>query len=366
VRALALLVVAGCGRVSFDQIGDGSTSSDGVDAVDSAPLGSARIASVQNPSATMTTTPVFATISPVDATRTLVLCDFRTPDSGAANMPTCELTDATSLTITTGRTDINLIVAIQVIEFSGPVRVQRGVESFTTSDSFRDVTISSIDRAKTFAVVSRRSSYTFNNADSDYAVTAELTGATTLRLTRNVAGTGTLDVAWQVIEIEGASVQSGTTTINSNQTVGSSTLANVDMASTFLVSSYRTDSSAEGEYLARAELVSPTALTMTRNVSSTDTVTVAWFAVSFPLLRVQRGGVATTNQILVGAGFAAVDVTRSFLVTTVSGGLSGDLSSFDETMCTTAINGPTNLVAQRAMASAVNGAVSWSVIEWPL
>jgi hypothetical protein len=176
----------------------------------------------------------------VDSTKAFVHCTF---SLGAVNvpsaLPTCELSN-TQVTITIAATAAIVVPAFltvrwYVVEFEGSVVVQRGTAAFTTAQSEPGAALVSlptaVDCAKSFVLTTARMTSTSATIDQQWTTTATLTGSggsaprtactsgntSSLEIFRNATGTA-LTVAWQVIQIEGITVQRGTACIGPTAT----------------------------------------------------------------------------------------------------------------------------------------------------
>ena len=100
-----------------------------------------------------------------------------------------------------------------LMEFASGISVQRNSFTLASASSTQDVTITAVDTSKTFALAYATStSSTSVSNDEQRLLKAELTSSTNLRFTRNESGSD-LHVVWQVVELDGAQVQSGTVSI---------------------------------------------------------------------------------------------------------------------------------------------------------
>ena len=91
------------------------------------------------------------------------------------------------------------------MEFQDGTAVQHSTEAFTTAQTQRDVTISSVDPVVSIGVggwqqSGGRSTYTANDNPGVGWFTAELTSGTNLRLRRDFTGSSTADLGWSVIQ----------------------------------------------------------------------------------------------------------------------------------------------------------------------
>ena len=175
----------------------------------------------------------------VDSTKAFVHCGFSTSQAVPSAIPTCELSN-TQVTITIAATSNIFLPAFTtvrwyVVEFEGSVVVQRGVASFSTSQAEPGAALvtlpTAVDCQKSFVLTTARMTSTSATIDEQWTTTATLTGSSgtapraactsgttsSLEVFRNTTGTA-LTVAWQVIQIEGITVQRGTACIGPTAT----------------------------------------------------------------------------------------------------------------------------------------------------
>jgi hypothetical protein len=229
-------------------------------------------------------------ITSVNTLRTFVVCQNDT--AGIGSNPTtralCELTSATNLRITINDGSGTEVVRWYVVEFYSGVTVQRsppGGTAFAPLIPTVPVGIAAVNQAKTFVLISESMNSTAQDIDEQWTVRAELTSNANLQLTRNATGTA-IAVAWQVIQIESAVVQSNTAIILENDTFVTAALnPPVDPSRTFLVFSRSGGAAVAGEeqrYQTTGVITDATTLTFTRQFAdgNPDTqVDIVWFAV---------------------------------------------------------------------------------------
>ena len=333
-----------------------------------APAHAASVSAVRSGSVTMSSTPQTVSLSPaVDPSRAFVLCSSRTNSSNPSILPTCELTGGgATLTVTVGIANANTVVRYDVVEFDGGVSVQRGLASFGTSATLVSVPLTSVDPTKTFTLVTQRTTSTATGTDERWTIRAQLTGATTLELRRNETGIA-VSAAWQVVSMDGASVQRGLTTL-SGATSTTAAIGAVDTARSFLVMSLRGATSiagVESRYTVTGEITSPTQLTFTR-VSSSSSVDISWEVVSLDDgTTVQRGAAVTpgTGTSLLSVPLSSVDTTVSAPLVTVAGGTGSSATRLDETSWTGTLTSGTNLDLTR-VSTGTTATVAWQVVSF--
>lgn len=254
--------------------------------------------SVQTNTQTMAATPATVNLpTPVIASNSFVICQGDT--GGITSYPsaraTCELNvTGTQLTITTSAADGSatpLTVRWYVAEFLSGVSVQRGLANFLAATTTLAVAVpTAVNLASSFVLVTERMNDGANqNNDERWTVQAQLTTATNLQLTRYETGTA-VSVAWQVIQIDSAAVQSAaiptTTIIGIGATVATANLnPPVDIGHTFLVFSRTAGTGTAGDerrYQVTGQITAPNTVTFTRafqNGAANTQVYIVWYAV---------------------------------------------------------------------------------------
>jgi hypothetical protein len=346
---------------------------------------SARAAVVKNVQTGTVTMPagIVATvaITSVNTAQAFVICYFLTGNNNgqvAAQRVTCDLTGATTLTITNGAADPAEVVRWYVVEFLSGVTVQRGLVptgTYANATPTVNVAIAAVNLAKTFVLISTRAASNTTNIDEQFLPTAQLTSTTNLQLTRTEPGTA-FAVAWQVIQIESAVVQSGTASIAKNTTSITATLnPAVDTTRTFLVFTGNAGNKAggiESQYLTTGVITNATTLTFARAAPANGNggqVDIAWFAVRMTDgTTVQRGTNTTPNPgATMNAALTAIVPARSVPIISTSGDPgSNAVDALDDNSWAAAFTSPTNL---RLTTSAnaqnnVNTTVAWQAVQF--
>jgi outer membrane protein assembly factor BamB len=330
----------------------------------------------------------------VDPSRSFVVCTSRADSSRPNRRATCELgsgSSTTSLTVTAGTSDSSTVVRWYVAEFASGVTVRRGTSTFSSgaltpssAPSFSAVTV-----ARSFVILSERTNESSSGTDEQWNVRARLSGttATTLELTRlqgGVSGTA-LTVAWQVVQMDGASVQRGTTCIGgstacpgSNGATVSATLATaVDTSTSFVLITRRGGTSIDGidnRLAVRAGFSSAgpnvTGLTFTRAIASTDTNQRV--DIAYEVVALNDGGVVTrgtagpsgaSSTQLTGNPGTAPGQSVPFI--TVSGGSSTQTGELDDLSWTAFIASSSLIRFDRDGSDVASAAtVGWQAVQF--
>lgn len=173
-------------------------------------------ASVQRINITLTTsaTSNTGTISSVNTTQSFLQYSIRpagNPVAGEYGIR-CELTNSTTVTCDRGTGTNTFVAGVDVVTIP-EITVQRGNVQFSTTDTTKDVTITSVDTSRAFPLSGHlslgKSSYTTDESIGPLQASAELTSATNLQLVRTETGSATLDIAWQVVEFTASTTSGG-------------------------------------------------------------------------------------------------------------------------------------------------------------
>jgi hypothetical protein len=334
LRWLVTVACIGCGRSGFDEIPTQTVSYDVV----------------------LATPTVELAIEAVDPERTLVTCDFSATTSNHDQVPICELTSATTVSIETRTPDPTTVVHVQLIQLESGAVVQRGRYTHGSNVPTHVQPIEPVDLASSFAVVASYGTLSSSGLDERFNLGATLVDPTTLELARAETG-NTLVVVWQVVSIPGAVVRAGTTTLTDS--TASVSIAPVDPRRTFVVAT-RQGGSEEGDHLVRLRVVDGVTLAFARNSAATD-VDVSWFVVELSDVIVQTGELAFTGEVAT-AEIARVDTTHAAVFVTASGGLPG--SSAHHPVISKIDLEPTRLELVRGEATDDTALSRWYVVQW--
>lgn len=370
--------------------------------------------------------------TPVDSTKAFIHCTFSTRISNRADViPTCELSNTTvtiRVAATTAANPLNVAafttVRWHVAEFEGDntfstmVLVQRGVATFSTSDTQpggATITLpTAVDCTKSFVLTTARMNSTANDVDERWTVSATLgstasvctSGTTTsLELRRNESTTA-LTVAWQVVMIEGLSVQRGQACIGPTGTgsctpgpsgtllgaphsglvqgrsQGATLGTAVDTSKAFVLTTQRGGTAVaglDGLYTARVEFscngttASTTCLRFDRGTADTGAnqqLQITWEVVSLQDLgRVVRNavgsplstGASTTN--INSASFTTVIQARTIPFFSRNNDRVSNASDLSSVMLTARVN-ETTLTFDRTGGGTRTQTVAWQAVEF--
>ncbi len=271
-------------------------------------------------------------------------------------------------------TDSNPVVPVtihwQVVTFPRGVRVQRGnVDTSVLSPSV--VTLSpAVDPAKSFVVLGGMLAGGGGWGSNDYT-RVELTSGTTLEVRHNTMGAF---VPWQVVEIQGAVVQRGSTSLLATETTKSVTLSGVAPGSIVLATHTNDNPSSiiASTLMLQPTLASATSLVFEREMAGTA-MDVAYEILTLPYVAQQfttdfAAGETTKAQAVAGLP-AAASVAFSAMQA-VNGQSTGSTAYADpvtldlvgETSFTFTVSGG-SVAVQRATAVST-ASVTWNVVDF--
>jgi hypothetical protein len=188
------------------------------------------------------------TISPVSLANSFVVSTNRVfGGGGLVNRTSSEyqavahLTSSTNLFVRRAHLSSGLSGLIAYVVTIPNATVQQG--EIEVTESTTDVSLSAVNLSKSFALVSRTTTFSTDNTAS---VRGELTSSTNLRLTRNSSGTGVW-VSYAVVEMPaGATVQQQTENGFTTATATSTLVNPVDLSRAVIFAGGSTQSSGSG------------------------------------------------------------------------------------------------------------------------
>ncbi|MCP4967152.1 MAG: tandem-95 repeat protein, partial [bacterium] len=148
-----------------------------------------------------------ATVSSVDPTKSWLVYGYRTESSSNANIGEKlirgQVTDSTTLMFDRSTTGTTNELSWFLVEFQDSTEVQHASVAFASSGTTQDVTISSVDPARSIAVggyqmTGGRSPYTSDDRAGVAWFTLDLTASTNLQVQRDAA-LATADLGWFVV-----------------------------------------------------------------------------------------------------------------------------------------------------------------------
>ena len=280
----------------------------------------ATLKAVQSGTATIAigATSTTAAISSITTSKALLFFGFYHDEvsEGAGKGTTYgEITSATQLSFSRLEGDASYPVNIvwRVVEWTSGVSTQRG--SVNNIDTTTNVTISSVNTAKSFALCNEKGG--FNNGERGGEMpSCDITSSTNLALVVGQSGNWNQTVAWQVAEYDNCTIQKITKTLTTG-TSASDTITSVAMSKTFLDVTNRGDNGDFYQhYYWSMRLTAATTISYSRDYDTSFTTVFITYVVGVTdTILVQRGaetvsaGTGTKNITL---GTTLTDYTKTW------------------------------------------------------
>lgn len=250
----------------------------------------------------------------VDSTKAYVYCNFRYSNSSVDRTATCQLSQAgDSVVIQAGTVSSNSYVNWYVVEFAIGASITRGSGSLLSSEQVKNISLnSSFDLSRTFVIGYSRGSVNNSAIDEQRTLRFRLTSKTNLEVYRNELGSQT-DFEWQVIQLDGARVQSGTSTIASGSSSVTANISSVNLTNSFLLLNVAAGAGVNGterNYLTRGYYNSSSQVAFER-YGSTDSVDISWYAIELV-----DGNTAQSGNSSVSSSSSSITATLNTIDTT--------------------------------------------------
>ena len=224
----------------------------------------------------------------------------------------------------------------QVVEFPSGT-VQRGTQSLSaTGDTDVDITLTSVDTTKTIHNISF---YASSLIACDDIIESEITGATTLNLSR--AGDGIAhEVEWQVYEGVNWSVQAVNESLAASTSSGSETITSVDTDTAFVFGVNQSTGSLSMGYSSDASTTEQRSMQYRAHLSASTTVNFArsqnGIASDFRtyVIEVNEAASGTTYDVSVSEGMTISDTVT---VTVDFDTIIAESAAFSDTITSTMI-----------------------------
>ncbi len=312
----------------------------------------------------------------VNPNKAYVYCSFEYSSSNPNTAATCQLNPlGTQVILQTGG-GTNAKVNWYVVEMETGLKVERGSTTFVTGENTKIIPLSgSFALASSFVILYTRTNNTNMSNDSERLVRGSLSTSNVLELRRDKSDTsGTnVTVEWQVIELVGAKVVSGTTSINHLQTYVDVSLSTFNLSKSFLLFNLSGDATVSGyetNYYVRGKFTSPSSIRFRRDGNS-GKVQINYFAVELvDASTVQSGADLSVGNtvITVNASLSpSVVTTRSMVI--FSSSTVGLIDSYQDSGTFSVLFNSTPLASQVSFTrfNHENHActIDWFIVEFP-
>jgi len=252
----------------------------------------------------------------------------------------------------------------QVVE-SSDISVQRGEEVLPKRVATVNVTINEVNLSETFVIVYGRCADEQRGDNHAGFFAAKLTNSTNLMLRRGNENKCEATVSWQVVEWNGAKVQSGESIIPDLMDNVTASIDPVDLTRTFLIfgtASIGRDAGMDSN-LIQGKFLSPTKIMFTHEPGSTYASSeriIDWYVVEIPDASVQSGNMALRSDTVVSIN--EVNPSRSFHIS--SGWNTGGGQIYSNSLYTVElVDGTTLLFDKQTILQTQN--IEWFVVEIP-
>lgn len=317
------------------------------------------------------TNPLAVTLTPsVDPTKSYAYCNFRMNNSAANRATTCQIAaNGTTINIQSGNSGSGTVVNWYVIQFSTGALVQRGSNSLLATESIKTITLSqSIDLNRSFIIAYSRTANSSSSIDERRTLRYRFLTNSTIEVLRNEAGIIT-DFEWQVIQLDGARVQSGIATIQNNSTSVSATLSSLNLSNSFIILNSAAGAGVNGvehDHYVQGYYNSSTQISFARN-GTDDTVDISWYAIEMIDGTTVQSGNTTVSSVSSSAttNLNAVNTGKTMIVFSnqIELGSGTDLTQ-DSGTFSSVFNNSTTIQFQRASAESNSAIISWFAVQF--
>lgn len=273
-----------------------------------------------------------------------------TTDDPEQNFVNGQLTTTTNIKFTKFDTGSSIIVRWFLVEFksTAPVNVQRGASTLASNPD--NITISSVNTANTFPIISWSNSGTIPSEDD--ACIAQITSNTNLKLER-ASGISTIEIQYQVIENTDWDVTEYTFSLDTSTSSTKETITAVDMTETFIFMTGKLPgaNNINGEEVPIYDLFSTTQLEIFR-----DNPSFAWDMVAYVIETNGKVSVQHENNDVSGASdtptISSVNTAKSIIknncvLSNVGSNIAGTDADGDKTYIKAKINSATQIGLDR-------------------
>ncbi|HMZ61022.1 MAG TPA: hypothetical protein PL048_19755, partial [Leptospiraceae bacterium] len=219
-----------------------------------------------------------------------------------------------------------------------------------------------------FIIGYSRVSSTLSNADERRTLRYRLTSTNSFEVLRNETGNA-VSYEWQVIQMDGARVQPGISSIINGSSSVSASLSSVNINNSFIIINSAAGSGTDGketDFYVQASYASSTELSLSRTGSS-DSVDISWFAVEMvDGTSVQNGSVTVTgSSTTANASLNSVNTSKTMIMysTQTATGDSAATTQDSGTYSSIFLDSVT-IQFERANAESNIGGISWTAIQF--
>ena len=216
----------------------------------------------------------------VNSSKSFIFCNFRISNSSSNRAATCQLSAAgNSVLIQAGTASSNTVVNWYVVEFSIGALVERGTLNLSGSNSSISL-VNQMDLSRSFIISYARIPLASNNKDEARLVRSRFLSSNTIEFSREDSSSSP-DIEWQVIQLDGARIQSGLSTITNNTTSIESTLSLINLDNSFIIYNFQGQNNINGiekDYYIRPSFPNNRTIRFDRTGNSRN-IDISWFAI---------------------------------------------------------------------------------------
>jgi hypothetical protein len=304
----------------------------------------------------------------VNPSKSFVFCNFRISNSSSNRAATCQLsTNGNSVIIQAGTASSNTVVNWYVVEFSIGALVERGSVNLPASNT--TITLNNqMDLNRSFIISYARISLGSSNNDEARLVRSRFINSNTIEFNRE-DNSSSPDIEWQVIQLDGARVQSGLSTISNNSTTVDSTLSLINLDNSFVIYTIQGENNLDGiekDYYVRPILPDSRTIRFSR-LGNSRNIDISWFAIEMvDGTPVQKGEVTVSQtSSTANATINSVDTGKTMILAynQIETGNSDNATQDSGTFSAIFLNS-TNIQFERAIAENNESIISFFTIQF--
>lgn len=302
-----------------------------------------------------------STIQEIHPTKAFILHTVRGSSHAPNNLQvTSDFTSSEEIEFKNYNGGSGVLVEWSVI--GGPnISAQRGEAEYTTEEQL-NITLPQVNLSNTFIIVNNRLDSSDQTTNTQGFWTAKFSDDTTATFTRDSSSTTSGTLSYQIVEWQGASVQSGAAQIADTSISQEESISQINENKTFLISSTSSSSNTIQDSMTMSAIKNSNTLLFNRTASTGD-VNIEWFTVQSPLFESQHGTYiheTTASTQYPQIPMSLVNISRSF--DTHSNKNSGTASLFANAFLSQNIHNTTAIALQKGTATST-GTTAWSAIE---
>lgn len=319
--------------------------------------------------ATISTSIALSTV--VNSAKAYVYCNFQLIGSGHERASTCQISsDGTTVLIDSGAAGSGTIVNWYVVEFTIGASVQRSSTTLLSSELVKTITMpTAVDLNRTFIIAYSRTSVGGTTGDEQRTIKAKFINSTSIELSRQESGIDTI-VEWQAIQLDGARVQYGESTLNSGSTEVDVPLPIAYTDNSFIMFTSAGDINIDGietDYYIQGRYLNSNNLRFSR-IGNSNSVSIAWFAIQMIDGTTVQSGTTTVPASMASATSTlnSVNTGKTMILSSAKIGIGSGPSVNDQdsgTFSSFFLNS-TSIQFDRFAGDINAGEISWYTVQF--